>query len=449
MAFCTLAIQAQEGPHISSAILEFDRNNDLVAAKKYIDEAKAAIEAKAGQGVSEKNMKKFNYYMGAINLKVATSNDPAIASLNPNALDEAELYLVKTIESEHASGKKTYSDRATYDMYALAGAIFQRGIGRSDAGDNAGASDDFLKVFELKKGPMSLGVDKVNFDTTAYYNSIILAERAANLNDENKANRNESYLKRAIDGNKALLEWNYKGIAWTVLDIEKGSRVAANNKVEADAAVASGKYADPQSSQPVTKELYKALIRLYQSAGDNENYKATLSKAREMYPEDEGLVRIELQTYLDSGDFEAALKNLDIAIAQEADNKLFYYVKAVILHTNMNKPAEAITAYDAAIALDPNYADALYMKGLLYINSANAIIEKMNALPLNATKQYEAMKKEQNAEFEKALPLFEKAQSLNPTDESTLKALKEVYYRLGNYAKSKEMETLIQAIPAK
>ena len=53
---------AQEKPIISSAVIAIDRNNELDAAKGYIDEAQAIISGKSLSDVREKDLAKFYYY---------------------------------------------------------------------------------------------------------------------------------------------------------------------------------------------------------------------------------------------------------------------------------------------------------------------------------------------------------------------------------------------------
>ena len=103
------------------------------------------------------------------------------------------------------------------------------------------------------------------------------------------------------------------------------------------------------------------------------------------------------------------MKNLDLAIASDPENGLFYYVKGFIQSSEMDDNEGALISFDKALELDPTNADALYMKGFIFVDRANDITEEMNKLPLNAKTKYKQKKAEQKAEFEMALPLFEKA----------------------------------------
>ncbi len=432
--FVYMGVMAQEGPSISSAILEIDRNNDLAEGKKYLDEAKELIESKGTGNVKEKNLAKFYHYQGLVNMRIAATPDPKINALNSNALEDAIKYYTLSIEYEAQSGKKRFSDKSLAQLATCSALLFQQAIDKSDANNKMGAAQDFKKVYMLKKETLKLEA----WDTTSYFNAAIMAEQASrdtNLTvDQAKEAR-----KMAISINEELLTMNYKGIAFSIKEVESGNRVSASSRVEAEAAVASEKYVDIQVEAPVTSDIYLALIRLYKSDGDESKYKDILSRARVAFPNDINLINMELQDYLDAKDIEGAMKILDVAIENDPSNKLYHYVKGVVNFNDVKNNDAALESYNRALEIDPKYFDALYMKGLLYIGEANKFTEEMNKLTINQTKKYDALKAEQKKVFAQAKPLFEAALEVSPEDADTLRALKEVYYRLGEYEKSKEM----------
>jgi tetratricopeptide (TPR) repeat protein len=88
------------------------------------------------------------------------------------------------------------------------------------------------------------------------------------------------------------------------------------------------------------------------------------------------------------------------------------------------------------------------MRGVLYVDEANAYSEKINELPLSAKKKYESLKAEQKKVFEQALPFFEKAYSIKQDDRDVVNALKEVYYKLDMPEKSLEMNKKLKELSA-
>ena len=116
-----------------------------------------------------------------------------------------------------------------------------------------------------------------------------------------------------------------------------------------------------------------------------------------------------------------------------------HYNKGVILQTETKNTNAALEAYKAALEVDSMYGDALYMTSIIYIDSANAVGQKMNDLPLNATKKYKALEKTQKEIFQVSLPYLEKARISNGDDEQVKNALIQVYRALKMYDKAKAL----------
>ncbi|MBS4057567.1 MAG: tetratricopeptide repeat protein, partial [Bacteroidales bacterium] len=85
--------------------------------------------------------------------------------------------------------------------------------------------------------------------------------------------------------------------------------------------------------------------------------------------------------------------------------------------------------YLKAIEINPEYYDAIYNLGALYINESNKIQVKANDLPLSDTKSYEKYTEQANVIIRKALPYLEKANELMPNNEETITVLKTIYVR--------------------
>ncbi len=422
---------AQEGPELSSAVIALEKG-DVATAKPYMDKARSIIESKPASEVKPKNMQKYLYYMGFMNLIIATSEDPAISSLDEKAMETSEEFYFRSLDYEKSSGKEKFSPRIKMgDLQNLSAGYANRGFKRSELGEDALASMDFKKVYDIRQK-----AEPSSFDSTSLFNAALLAEKAGDPES----------IDRALVWNQELIDMGYDGITYTVTDVEKGEKVQMASRSLAEQGIERGIYKDLEIGESIRHELYKAKIRLYEKKSDKESRRKALAEARALYPDDEQLLRMELQDDLDAGNYESAMRNLDQAIAQEPTNPLFYYVKGFILQTNLKKDEEAISAYDKAIELNPTYLDALYMKGTLYVNRANMMSEEMNKLPLSATKKYNQLKADQTKEFEMALPLFERAHQAEPKDTETIKALKEVYYRLGKAEKSKEMDNLLKTL---
>ena len=83
--------------------------------------------------------------------------------------------------------------------------------------------------------------------------------------------------------------------------------------------------------------------------------------------------------------------------------------------------------FDRALELDPTLADAMAGKGRVYYNKAVKLNEA--AATITDNKAYKKALEEMNAVFKEALPYFEKAHEMDPTDRSYMQVLKGLYYR--------------------
>jgi Tfp pilus assembly protein PilF len=409
---------------ISTAVIAFDRRNDVEEARKFIDKAGEAIAANPA-AVSPKDLGKYYYYKGRIYNQQAT---PEGAPVNMELLATARQAYMDCITTEKAAGKPKFSDKAEAALYAVGVQYYNQGVVLSGE-DKKGSMEAFLLAFETKKFE---GMAQPQFDSTALYNAAIMAEQANELN-------------KAVEINKQLLAMGYTGRSFTAKNIANDQPVGFPNKASMEKAVAQGLAKDPQISEPVTKQLYLALLRVYQTQGNKDDFKTVLAEARAKFPDDETLIRLELQGYLDNKEYDKAMGSLDLAISKEPENKVYYYIKGFIQQNEMKQKDAARISYAKALELDPQYHDALYMTGLTFVEEANAITEEMNKLDLRQAKKYDELKAKQQAKFNDALPYFEKAEQIKPDDLDTLRALKEVYYRTGNQAKALEMTKRINA----
>ena len=100
----------------------------------------------------------------------------------------------------------------------------------------------------------------------------------------------------------------------------------------------------------------------------------------------------------------------------------------------------ALDYYNQAIGIDPANFDAVYSQGALYYNKAAGMTAKLNEyandFSSEGTKKYNKLKEEMDATFKSALPFFQKAETLNPSDTNTMIALKEIFARMCDFEKS-------------
>ncbi len=206
--------------------------------------------------------------------------------------------------------------------------------------------------------------------------------------------------------------------------------------------------------------IYKANIE-----SNPEKAIAALEKGRKLFPDNTSLLFTEINYYLRANKLDELTGKLKNAIAQEPDNVTLYSTLGNV-YDNLfqrenkegNKAKEkeyfdlALDYYNQALKIDPEYSDATYSIGALHYNSAAAMTAELIALQDDYTKagiaKYKAKQAEITAIFDQALPYFEKADAANPNDSNTLIALKEIYAKKDDIAKSNEYKVRLEALQA-
>lgn len=415
-----MPLAAQEGPKISSAIIALDRNQDLEAAKEFIAEAGEIIAAKPKSEIKSKDLAKFYYYKGIINYRIH-SGGPSLAKLEPNALSKALEAFQNLLAYEKEIDKERYSEEARAKLKLVVNDLARQAIAYSQQGEFGKAFKGFMKVYKLKQKPY-IGM----MDTTMLYNAAVMAQNA-------------KMYDTALAINRQLLDLGYHGTTFSATNVETGKKTIFPSAEIMNRMVESGKFKNPEVYGDIQPQLYEAASSLALVEKDTALYNQLVTEGRKKYPKNANLLRAELQILFDKKQYDKALENLDQAIAQNPKSVVMRYNKGVILQTEMGRKEEALEAYKKALELDSGYTDALYMTSIIYIDSANAVGKRMNALPLSASSKYEKLKKKQKTIFEEALPYLEKAYEANPDDAQVITALRQVYRALKMYEKAKAL----------
>ena len=161
---------------------------------------------------------------------------------------------------------------------------------------------------------------------------------------------------------------------------------------------------------------------------------------------DNGILLVEvINVYLNANKIDAAMKYLDIAIAQDPKNASYFFAQGT-LYDKLQKPEEAANSYLKAIEYKEDYFDAYYNLGALYYNKGVKQVDVANLVPSSQPDKYEEEKNKADIEFKKAIPYMEKAHEINPTDKFTLESLKTLYYRLKMLDKHAEIIEKMKSI---
>ncbi|MEQ8704784.1 MAG: hypothetical protein RIC19_12735 [Phaeodactylibacter sp.] len=423
--FMVFAVQAQDGKKAvrkaSSALGAF--NLDPTTNKSKLTEAIDLIEEGVADAESSKESKTFltkgeiyneisNQYLIANQL----GDTAAIKSL-PKVDDPAIIAAEAFLKAYELSEKKWEKRDATKGMAQAQGHLSNSGVvAFQDEQNYEKAYQDFNMVLDLHKVLEDEGEDSSLKSEDDYLNQLYITGLAAinaNKMEEAKAFFDQLYEKKY------------------------------------DKAV-----------------IYESLYKIVSSDESKmEEAYTYLEEGRKLFPDDVSLLFAEINHFLRIGKLDVLITKLQTAIEKEPDNVSLYstlgnvydnlYQKA--LKANDEAAAtenfdSAMKYYQQAVEKEPDYVDAIYSIGALYYNKAAVMTQDLNKYADDYSKEglkkYETLKKQIFTEFDNALPFFQKAESINPSDLNTLIALKEIYARKDNLEKSNAFKERIDRVQA-
>jgi len=270
-----------------------------------------------------------------------------------------------------------YTNDINNNLLVIAQAFYAKGVDYFNQNDFAGAASNLERTFLISK-------DFGKTDTVSAYYTAYASQVGGDL-------------EKAKEYYNKLIEMNYK--------------------------------------KPV---IYIQLSEILKSEGDTTGALDLILAGREKMPMDFDLLIAETNIYLQKGDTKNAIQNLEKAIEQDATNPSIFFAVGTN-YENMGRFEDAENAYRKAIELDPQYFDAYYNLGALFVNQAAGILDSANTLPLEESEKYEKMKGEAETLLKESIPFLEQALQINPEDKTTIASLKEIYARLNMTDKLNEL----------
>ena len=209
--------------------------------------------------------------------------------------------------------------------------------------------------------------------------------------------------------------------------------------------------------------VYSSLFDLLMNEDNEEKALEVLDKGKELFPDDNTILFARINYYIQNDELELLEQSLMQAVEAEPENASVHSALANVYMKIYNRMVEAeeydkeeanryrnlsIEYYDKAIELDPNDFEPYYSVGSIYFNEAAVITQKMSELGMGKEdqKMYDSLKVESEKLFEKALPYFKKAESLEPNDRNSLLALREIFARMNEYEKAQELKVRMERI---
>lgn len=184
------------------------------------------------------------------------------------------------------------------------------------------------------------------------------------------------------------------------------------------------------------KSIYAQLSNDYMNLKDTVNMLRILKLGVQKFPEESYYVRNLINYYINEEKLGEARIWVNQALVKDIKNAVLWNLKGRMIENDSIEAAKL--CYQKAIELDPSFPDPLGNLGRIYYNFAVDELNRVNAI--REDKKYRAEKAKLKPLFEKPLPYFEKAYSLNPGERDYVTALRGIYYNIGQEAKYKEMD---------
>ncbi len=178
--------------------------------------------------------------------------------------------------------------------------------------------------------------------------------------------------------------------------------------------------------------IYKHLAASYHGLGNDEKAFEMINEGLDKYPGDAAMIIEKVNVNLKQGKGQDAINDLLELKKLDPTNASIPFILGTIYgdeSSDIYDSAKAIEYYEEAISINPEYYDAIYNLGAIYITLSNKVKTEANDLPLNQVKEYEAKVAEAEELMRTGLPFVKKAYDMQPTPE-VKQVLKTMYVQL-------------------
>jgi tetratricopeptide (TPR) repeat protein len=214
----------------------------------------------------------------------------------------------------------------------------------------------------------------------------------------------------------------------------KGLAVSLDTNVIFATAIAGSNSGESSSIIPLFEKLismnynnvaiYETLAQLYEKQNNKDALSKVVANGLEKFPSSKNLLIYDLNSSIDGGDIQKSIDKLEKASASDPQNSSII-LNLGLQYDKANNVDKAKECYEKAISINPNLSEAYFNLGVMFIKGDAELVKKLNAE--DDIKKYEALKKQRDETFQKALPNFEKAHSLDPKNADYKQTLKKIY----------------------
>lgn len=205
--------------------------------------------------------------------------------------------------------------------------------------------------------------------------------------------------------------------------------------------------------------VYNSLYKLKKKS-DPDGAIKILEAGRKRHPEETSLLFNEINYYLEKGQLDVLINKIKEGIEKEPNNITLYFTMGNVYDNLSQKekdPAkaaelanESLNWYKKTLEKDPKNADAMYSIGAYYYNKAAKVSQELKKVESDMSKagqkKYDELTAAMLAEFENALPYFQKSEAMDANNQSALIALKEIYARKNDMGMAKEFKSRLENV---
>jgi tetratricopeptide (TPR) repeat protein len=180
--------------------------------------------------------------------------------------------------------------------------------------------------------------------------------------------------------------------------------------------------------------------------GNAEQAMAMINAGLEKNPGDANLILEKVNAYLKEGKGAEAVEDLNRLRELDPENAQLLFVLGTIYGDENNKDVydveKARKYYEDALAINPDYYDAIYNIGVLYTSMANQYIEQANEITgfsKAEQEQYNSLIEQGNELLRTGLPFLQRAYEAQPSDD-VRNVLRSIYVKLNMMEEVKALD---------
>ena len=199
---------------------------------------------------------------------------------------------------------------------------------------------------------------------------------------------------------------------------------------------------DPKKAGEANEIILFSMKETMKTQADSTEYVNMLKKLHKDSPEEERFFNLLMEYYTRSNNMKALAEWAEEEIALNPENKMAWALKGEVQMNNREWDA-AVESYKKAIEIDPDFIQCVFNAGVCLNSKAIELKDKLADKNTGGLTKANADKVK--AILTEALPYLERAKELDPDREKVRWAypLYQIYYSLGDKAKSDEMEAIV------